>query len=167
MDGGACAAARRPLAGPLGEPPRRQAAALVTATTAAAASMMTGRPKPGTRAFCPPSRDSAGPPVSASRRNPPKVQPGDPPRAYDIYGPRVRAVVVSSYAAAAAVTSVVHDRTSVLATVEAKWNLPAPTDRDANGHDVMDFLDLSLAPRTGIKVQAPSDTGPSGPIAPT
>jgi phospholipase C len=95
---------------------------------------------------------------------PPTLQATDPPGAYDIYGPRVPAVVVSPYSAAGAVTSVIHDHTSVLATIEGKWNLPALTNRDANAHDVMDFLDLNLAPRTGIKLQPPSATGPSGPV---
>ena len=97
----------------------------------------------------------------------PTVQRGDPKGAYDIYGPRVPAVVVSPYAAPGAVTSVIHDHTSVLATIEAKWNLPALTDRDANANDVMDFLNLELTPRTGIKVKTPSKTGPSGPVTPT
>jgi phospholipase C len=79
---------------------------------------------------------------------PPNV---NPPGAYNLYGPRVPAIVISPYSAAGGVTSVIHDHTSVLATIEAKWNLPALTDRDANAHDVMDFLDLSLTPRTGIR----------------
>lgn len=95
----------------------------------------------------------------------PQLQPADPPGAYDVYGPRVPAVVVSPYSVAGGVTHVVHDHTSVLATIEAKWNLPALTDRDANAHDVMDFLDLNSAPRTGIKVRAPSKTGSSGPVS--
>ena len=33
-------------------------------------------------------------------------------------------------------TDVVHDHTSVLATIEAKWNLPALTYRDANANTV-------------------------------
>jgi len=41
------------------------------------------------------------------------------------------------------VTNVVHDHTSVLATIEAKWNLPACTYRDANATTMMDFLDPS------------------------
>jgi phospholipase C len=97
---------------------------------------------------------------------PPKLQPGDPLGAYTMYGPRVPAIVVSPYSAAGGVTSVIHDHTSVLATIEAKWNLPALTDRDANANTVIDFLDLDLAPRSGIKVQAPSKTGPSGPVTP-
>ena len=51
---------------------------------------------------------------------PPKLQPGDPPGAYNVYGPRVPAVVVSPYSAAGRVTSVIHDHTSVLATIEAQ-----------------------------------------------
>ncbi len=39
-----------------------------------------------------------------------------------------------------------HDHTSVLATIEAKWNLPALTYRDANASTVSDFLDLKHAP---------------------
>jgi phospholipase C len=88
----------------------------------------------------------------------------DPPGAYNLCGPRVPAVVVSPYSVAGGVTSVVHDHTSVLATIETKWNLPALTDRDASASDVMDFLDLSVAPRTGITVQVPSESGPSGPV---
>ena len=72
---------------------------------------------------------------------PPQLGPGDPPGGYDIYGPRVPAVVVSGYARRNAVTSVVHDHTSILATIEAKWNLPAMTHRDANATTLADFLD--------------------------
>ena len=39
-----------------------------------------------------------------------------------------------------AVTSAVHDHTSILATIERKWNLPALTHRDANATTLMDFL---------------------------
>lgn len=59
------------------------------------------------------------------------------------YGFRVPAVVVSPYSRPAAVTSVVHDHTSVLAMVERKWNLPALTYRDANANDLTDFLDMA------------------------
>jgi phospholipase C len=97
---------------------------------------------------------------------PPKLQPGDRPGGYHLYGPRVPSAVISPYSAAGGVTSVTHDHTSVLATIEAKWNLPALTNRDANAHDVMDFLDLNLRPRTGIKVAVPLASGPSGPVTP-
>ena len=91
---------------------------------------------------------------------------GGVPGSYNLYGPRVPAVVVSPYSAAGGVTSVTHDHTSVLATIEAKWNLPALTNRDANAHTVMDFLDLGLKPRTRIKVDVPHPQGLSGPVTP-
>jgi phospholipase C len=105
---------------------------------------------------------SAIPPDSIA----PRLQPGDPPGGYDMYGPRVPAIVVSPYAKPGAVTSVVHDHTSVLATIEARWNLPALTARDANAATVMDFLDVSQASLLSPpSIQAPSPTGPSGPAS--
>jgi phospholipase C len=97
---------------------------------------------------------------------PPKLSPGDPPGGYDVYGPRVPAVVVSPYSKPHGVTDVVHDHTSVLATIEAKWNLPALTNRDANAATVMDFLNVAdTALLSPPAIQAPSPTGPSGPAS--
>ncbi|MGZ6711857.1 MAG: hypothetical protein ACXVE7_09940 [Solirubrobacteraceae bacterium] len=54
----------------------------------------------------------------------------------------------------------------MLATVEAKWNLPALTYRDANAATVMDFLDVRRAAYlTPPALEGPSATGPSGPRA--
>jgi phospholipase C len=58
------------------------------------------------------------------------------------YGFRVPSVIVSPYAKADHVSSVVYDHTSVLALIERKWNLPALTYRDANANDLTNFLDL-------------------------
>jgi hypothetical protein len=63
-----------------------------------------------------------------------------------------------------AVTDVVHDHTSVLTTIEAKWNLPALTYRDANAATVMDFLDSGHAAfATPPAIAGPALTGPSKP----
>jgi phospholipase C len=90
---------------------------------------------------------------------PPALGPGDVPGGYNLYGPRVPAIVASPYSKPNAVTSVVHDHTSFLATVEAKWNLPRLTYRDANAKTVMDFLDPSnaalLEPPTLAEAPAP------------
>jgi phospholipase C len=89
------------------------------------------------------------------------LQPGDAPGGYDLYGPRVPGIVASPYSKPNGVTNVVHDHTSVLATIEAKWNLPALTNRDANARTVADFLDLKhppalLEPPTIAKPPAPT-----------
>jgi phospholipase C len=113
--------------------------------------------------------DHVAPPAAIAPDNiAPQVQPGDPAGGYDIYGPRVPAVVVSPYAKPGGVTNVEHDHTSVLATIEAKWNLPALTNRDANAATVMDFLSLDDPPLLQREpLVAPSSTGPSGPATPT
>jgi phospholipase C len=73
----------------------------------------------------------------------PQIKKTDYPGGYDLLGPRVPAVVVSPYARRNDVTNKVHDHTSVLATIEAQWNLPALTWRDANAATMADFLDVS------------------------
>jgi phospholipase C len=101
---------------------------------------------------------------------PPKLGRGDAPGGYDVYGPRVPAVVVSGYSRPNAVTDVVHDHTSVLATIEAKWNVPALTHRDANAATLADFLVAGkpsfpeppalAAPSDEATTQAACDPGP-------
>ncbi|HXB15610.1 MAG TPA: alkaline phosphatase family protein [Solirubrobacteraceae bacterium] len=94
---------------------------------------------------------------------PPELKPGDVPGGYDIYGPRVPGIVASPYSKPNGVTNVVHDHTSVLATIEKKWNLPALTYRDANAKTVEDFLDLGSAafmepPKTVLEPPVPVET---------
>ena len=111
--------------------------------------------------------DHVAPPSAIAPDNiAPVLQPGDPSGGYDAYGPRVPAIVVSPYSRPGGVSNTVYDHTSVLATIESKWNLPALTNRDANAATVMDFLDLEN-PATLLDpppIQAPSETGPSGPV---
>ena len=75
----------------------------------------------------------------------PELGSKDYPGGYDLYGPRVPAVVVSPYAKPHGVSDTVCDHTSALATIEAKWNLPACTYRDANANTVASFLDTGAA----------------------
>jgi phospholipase C len=79
---------------------------------------------------------------------------------FDVYGPRVPAVVVSPWSRPRAVTNVVHDHTSILKFIEQKWNLPAITYRDANAHGLQDFLDFSR-PRL---LEPPALPQPADPI---
>jgi phospholipase C len=90
----------------------------------------------------------------------PVLGPEDIQGGYDIYGPRVPAVVVSPYSKPNSVTNQLHDHTSVLATIEAKWNLPALTYRDANAKTVADFLDLKSPPAL---LEPPSLAKPPAP----
>ncbi len=89
---------------------------------------------------------------------PPALNPGDgthPNRpALDLYGDdyttlgfRVPAIVISPWAKADFVSHTVYDHTSVLRTIEAKWNLPALTFRDANANDMRDCLVNNLKKR--------------------
>jgi len=99
----------------------------------------------------------------ASVPEPDSIQPmlasTDTPGAYNITGMRVPTVVVSPYSKPNAVTNVVHDHTSIIATIRAKWNLPALTYRDARATTLADFLDLSSPPAflTPPKLAAPSN----------
>lgn len=67
--------------------------------------------------------------------------------AYDRYGFRVPAVIVSPYAKPGYVSDVVRDHTSVLRFIERKWNLGALTLRDAAADDLSDCLDFDAPPR--------------------
>jgi phospholipase C len=108
--------------------------------------------------------DHVAPPAAlAPDAIPPALGPGDIAGGYDVYGPRVPAIVASPYSKPNGVTNVVHDHTSVLATIEAKWNLPALTYRDANARTVEDFLDPGTAafmepPSTIVEPPAPVGT---------
>jgi len=77
----------------------------------------------------------------------PMVPSGEAPGAYDRYGFRVPAVIVSPYAKPGFVSDVARDHTSVLRFIERKWNLGALTLRDAHADDLSDCLDLESPPR--------------------
>jgi phospholipase C len=59
------------------------------------------------------------------------------------YGFRVPCAIISPWARANYVSHMVFDHTSICALVEAKWNLPAMTHRDANANTMLDMLDFS------------------------
>jgi phospholipase C len=72
--------------------------------------------------------------------------PGQPPLVpggFDRYGFRVPLIVVSPWAKAGYVSSVVQDHTSITAFIEHKWNLPAMTFRDANAAPMTDYFDFA------------------------
>ena len=72
---------------------------------------------------------------------------------FDRYGFRVPVIVVSPYAKRSYVSHNVYDHTSILRFIEAKFNLPALTKRDANADAMFDMFDFANPPWA----QPPSD----------
>jgi phospholipase C len=72
----------------------------------------------------------------------PQLAPGDVHAAYDQYGLRVPLIVVSPYAKRGYVSHNVTDHTSLLRFIEARFDLPALTHRDANAVPPFDMFDF-------------------------
>ena len=75
---------------------------------------------------------------------PPMLPMGSQPGAYDRYGFRVPAVIVSPFAKPGFVSNTVRDHTAVLRFIETKWNLGALTRRDAMADDLSDCFDFTM-----------------------
>ena len=67
------------------------------------------------------------------------------PPVADRFGPgsRIPAVVISPFARRGYVDKTVYDTTSVLATIEHRWNLKPLSDRDARANDLSPAFDFS------------------------
>ena len=99
------------------------------------------------------------PPAVTPDDIPPDIHvPPDEPGGYDRYGFRVPCLVASPFAKPGHVSSVVYDHTSILATIEHKWNLPALTRRDAAANPLTDFIDLAKPPQFPIPAPLPRPT---------
>jgi phospholipase C len=68
------------------------------------------------------------------------------PGAFDTTGFRVPFIVVSPYAKAHFASHVVHDHTSLVRFIEARFGLPAMTNRDANATPPMEMFDFKNPP---------------------
>ena len=91
--------------------------------------------------------DHVVPPAAPIPDNiPPILEPGDVPGAFDQYGVRVPAVVVSPYAKSHFVSHVVHDHTSILRFIEYRFGLPSMTNRDAAADPMLEFFDFNSPP---------------------
>ena len=73
---------------------------------------------------------------------PPMLQAGDTVAAFDRYGVRVPAVVISPFARPRFVSHDVFDHTSILRFVEQRFRLPALTRRDAAANPMTDLFDF-------------------------
>lgn len=89
---------------------------------------------------------------------PPAPRPNDPRTdeseeldfhhfAFDQYGPRVPAIVISPWIPMGTVDHRLYDHASIPATIERLFGLPAMTNRDASANSVLDLCTLS-SPRT-------------------
>ena len=88
--------------------------------------------------------------------------------AYERYGFRVPAVIVSPYARPDFVLSDVLDHTSVLKLIQEKWNLPPLTHRDAAATSPLGALDLQAPPAflTPPTLAPPRDEFAFSPLPP-
>jgi phospholipase C len=83
------------------------------------------------------------PPAIAPDTIPPAITTGESAyNAFAQYGFRVPFAIVSPWSRPRYVSHDVMDHTSICALVEAKWNLPAMTYRDANARTPLHMLDL-------------------------
>ncbi len=91
--------------------------------------------------------DHVAPPAAVPPDDiPPGVDPAPgAPAAWNSYGLRVPAFVISPFAKQNYVSHVVHDHTSVLRFIETKFNLGALTRRDANASNLLDCFDFRRA----------------------
>jgi phospholipase C len=74
---------------------------------------------------------------------PPHTDGANPYTGFTQYGFRVPCAIISPWARPDYVSHRVFDHSSICALVEAKWNLPAMTHRDANANNMLDMLDLT------------------------
>jgi phospholipase C len=76
--------------------------------------------------------------------------------AFEELGVRVPLVVVSPYARSHHVSHVVHDHTAITRLIEAIYDLPALTARDANSDALLDLFDFTAPPALLIPPPAPA-----------
>lgn len=110
--------------------------------------------------------DHVSPPTNAV---PPDATPGEFGFDFRRFGPRVPAVLVSSWIPAGTVfrtsSATPFDHTSILKTIELRWSVPALTARDAAAPDVSGVLSLSTPraddPLAGVVVPASKGINPA------
>jgi phospholipase C len=109
------------------------------------------------------------PPLSAPLPDavPPMLSANDTPGSFNLTGIRIPTVVASPYSRPNAVSNVPHDHTSIIASIAAKWNLPALTYRDAQANTLFDYCNFNasptfLTPPTLAAPSAPAGTACAG-----
>ncbi len=88
--------------------------------------------------------DHVPPPPAAKPDNiAPLLGPNDTHAAFDNYGIRVPAAVISPFSKPHFVSHVVHDHTSILKFIEDRFGLPSLTARDAAADPMLEFFDFT------------------------
>jgi phospholipase C len=88
--------------------------------------------------------DHVAPPPAVPPDNiPPMVPPSDPFNAFNQYGVRVPAMVISPYSAPHHVSHVVYDHTSILKFIETRFGIPPLTRRDAAANSMVDMFNFT------------------------
>jgi phospholipase C len=85
----------------------------------------------------------------------PEKRPNDEPGGFDMYGPRVPLVVISPYAKKKFVSHHVYDHTSIVRFIEARFVIPALTNRDANAEAPWEMFDFDNPPNQAPPVVPP------------
>lgn len=109
--------------------------------------------------------DHVAPPAACSPADTaPQLGPKDVAGAFDRLGPRVPFVLGSPYARRHHVSHVVHDHRSILRFVQASFDLPALSARDANAQPPFELFDFESAPDLTIPAlpEAVIDPAPIG-----
>jgi phospholipase C len=75
-----------------------------------------------------------------------ELKPNDVPGGFDMYGPRVPLIVISPYAKKKFVGHRVYDHTSIVRFIEARFQMPALTNRDANAEAPWELFDFDNPP---------------------
>ena len=101
----------------------------------------------------------APPPAPKPDNIAPMLKAGDAPGAFDRYGIRVPAIVISPYAKKHFVSHTVYDHTSILHFIETRFGLPTLTKRDKAADPMTGMFDFT-------KISNPRPTIPNAPISP-
>jgi phospholipase C len=104
--------------------------------------------------------DHVAPPAAPKPDNiAPMLQPGDASGAFDRYGIRVPAMVISPYAKEHFVSHTVYDHTSILHFIETRFGLPTLTNRDQAADPMLGMFDFT-------QVEHPHPILPNAPVDP-
>jgi len=87
-----------------------------------------------------------------------------PPPVIDFYGfgPRIPLLIISPYAKPAYISHTQYELSSILKTIEERFNLPSLNGRDVAANDTLDSFDFSQKPLSPLVLQ--TRTCPAGPI---